>query len=67
MSAPTRRVPERRGLLLAFVVFGAFWGAWVAVLPDVREQPLMRDARPRQSTDVVPSRSRRSSSSNMPR
>jgi hypothetical protein len=36
-------------------------------IPDVREQPIMRDNRPRQSTDVVPSRSRRSNSSNVPR
>ena len=35
-------------------------------VPDVREQPIIRDNRPRQSTDVVPSRSRRSSSSNAP-
>ncbi|MBF9143714.1 hypothetical protein [Hymenobacter properus] len=36
-------------------------------VPDVREQPIMRDNRPRQSTDVVPSRSRRSNSSTVPR
>lgn len=30
-------------------------------VPDVREQPIIRDQRPRQSTDIVPSRSRRSS------
>ena len=29
---------ERRGLLLAFAVFGAFWGAWAAVLPAVRQR-----------------------------
>lgn len=34
-------------------------------VPDIREQPLIRDKRPRQSTDVMPSRSRRSSSSNV--
>lgn len=33
-------------------------------VPDVREQPIIKDNRRRQSTDVVPSRSRRSSSSN---
>jgi hypothetical protein len=33
-------------------------------IPDVREQPIIRDRRPRQSTEVVPSRSRRSNSSN---
>lgn len=32
---------------------------------DIREQPLIRDRRPRQSTDVMPKRSRRSSSSNV--
>lgn len=36
-------------------------------VPDVREQPIIRDNRPRQSTDIVPSRSRRSNSSNVPR
>ena len=30
-------------------------------VPDVREQPIIRDRRPRQSTDIVPSRSRHSS------
>jgi hypothetical protein len=34
-------------------------------VPDVREQPIIRDRRPRQSTDIVPSRSRQSSSSNV--
>ena len=34
-------------------------------VPDIREQPLIPDGRPRQSTDVVPTRSRRSSSSNI--
>lgn len=33
-------------------------------VPDVREQPVIKDGRRRQSTEVVPSRSRRSSSSN---
>lgn len=33
-------------------------------VPDVREQPIIKDRRRRQSTDVVPSRSPRSSSSN---
>lgn len=32
------RSAEKRGLLLGFGGFGAFWGCWVAVLPDVREQ-----------------------------
>lgn len=34
-------------------------------VPDVREQPIIRDRKPRQSTDIVPSRSRQSSSSNV--
>lgn len=34
----TARSTEKRGLLLAFGVFGAFWGVWVAALPDVRAQ-----------------------------
>lgn len=34
-------------------------------VPDVREQPIIRSRRPRQSTDIVPSRSRQSNSSNV--
>ena len=34
-------------------------------VPDIREQPIRRVDQPRQSTDVVPTRSRRSSSSNI--
>ncbi len=34
-------------------------------VPDVREQPVIRDNRRRQSSDVVPSRSRQSNSSNV--
>ena len=34
-------------------------------VPDVREQPIIKDGRRRQSTEVTPSRSRRSSSSNV--
>jgi len=37
------RVRERRGLLLAFLVFGAFWGAWSASLPAVRRQAGVSD------------------------
>ena len=33
-------------------------------VPDIREQPIIKDGRRRQSTEVTPSRSRRSSSSN---
>jgi MFS family permease len=29
---------EKRGLLLAFGVFGSFWGAWAALLPAVKAQ-----------------------------
>ena len=32
------RSVERRGLLLAFSVFGLFWGAWAAVLPAVERR-----------------------------
>ena len=35
-------------------------------VPDVRERPVVKDGRRRQSTEVAPSRSRRSSSSNVP-
>lgn len=35
-------------------------------VPDVREQPLVRTSGRRQSSDVVPTRSRRSRSSNVP-
>jgi MFS family permease len=37
------RTAERRGLVLAFLVFGAFWGAWAAVLPAVRSQAHVSD------------------------
>lgn len=37
------RSKEKRGLLLAFGAFGAFWGAWVAALPDVRQQVGVED------------------------
>ena len=36
---------EKRGLLLAFAGFGAFWGAWVAALPDIRAQVGVEDGR----------------------
>lgn len=34
---------ERRGLLLAFAVFGLFWGAWSATLPALRTQAGVSD------------------------
>jgi MFS family permease len=34
---------ERRGLLIAFLVFGAFWGAWSATLPALRKQVGLTD------------------------
>ena len=34
-------------------------------VPDIREQPLIKDRRRRQSTEIVPSRSRQSNSSNV--
>ncbi len=40
-DAPARL--ERRGLLLAFGAFGLFWGAWSAVLPDVRDRAGLDD------------------------
>ena len=36
---------ERRGLLLAFAAFGAFWGAWAATLPAIRAQVGVGDGR----------------------
>ncbi len=36
---------ERRGLLCAFAAFGTFWGAWAAVLPDIRDQTGLSDGR----------------------
>ncbi len=38
LPGQTARARERRGLLLGFAVFGTFWGAWSAALPDVRAQ-----------------------------
>ena len=57
-AQPSRQLPER-GFSPA-----ATPETSPAAKPDVREQPLIRDTRRRQSTDVVPSRSRRSNSSN---
>lgn len=37
------RSSERRGLVLAFFVFGLFWGAWSAVLPALRDQARLSD------------------------
>jgi len=34
---------EKRGLLLAFAVFGIFWGSWAAVLPDIRARSGLSD------------------------
>ena len=36
VAAGLARRAERRGLLLAFALFGLFWGAWSAVLPAVQ-------------------------------
>ncbi len=41
-TAPPRKA-ERRGLLLAFAIFGVFWGAWSATLPAVRAQAHLSD------------------------
>ncbi|MCW2622414.1 MAG: major facilitator superfamily transporter [Frankiales bacterium] len=35
---PYGSLAERRGLLRAFAAFGAFWGSWAAVLPDIRDR-----------------------------
>ena len=58
-AQPSRQLPER-----GFSPAATPEQSPTAV-PDVREQPLIRDSRPRQSTEVVPSRSRRSNSSNV--
>ncbi len=34
---------ERRGLVLAFLVFGGYWGAWSAALPAMRRQAGVSD------------------------
>lgn len=34
---------EKRGLLAAFAVFGAYWGCWAALLPAVKEQAGLSD------------------------
>jgi MFS family permease len=39
----TAAVAEKRGLLLAFGVFGAFWGSWSASLPAVKAQTGVSD------------------------
>ena len=38
VAAGRARRAERRGVLLAFGVFGVFWGAWSAVLPAVQAE-----------------------------
>jgi len=58
-AQPSRQLPER-----GFSPAATPEQSPTAV-PDVREQPLVPDTRPRQSTDVVPSRSRRTNSSNV--
>ncbi|GAC1594838.1 MAG: hypothetical protein NVS3B25_18000 [Hymenobacter sp.] len=58
-AQPSRQVPER-----GFSPAATPEQSPTAV-PDVREQPLKRDGRRRQSTEVVPSRSRRSTNSNV--
>ena len=42
-AAAKARSTERRGLILAFAVFGSFWGAWAAVLPEVRSEAQISD------------------------
>ena len=43
LRSSSPRTAERRGLLLAFAVFGSFWGAWSATLPAVRTQAHLSD------------------------
>ena len=58
-AQPSRQLPER-----GFSPAATPEQSPTAV-PDVREQPLIPSSRRRQSSDVVPTRSRRSSSSNI--
>ncbi len=58
-AQPSRQLPDR-----GFSPAGTPEQSPTAV-PDMREQPLIPDSRRRQSTDIVPSRSRRSNSSNV--
>jgi MFS family permease len=39
------KAAERRGLLVAFAVFGVFWGAWATTLPALRHQVGASDGR----------------------
>jgi MFS family permease len=39
------KATERRGLLVAFAVFGVFWGAWATTLPALRHQVGATDGR----------------------
>lgn len=39
----TPRAAERRALLLAFGFFGAFWGAWSALVPAIQAQTALSD------------------------
>ena len=57
-AQPSRPLPERGYLPAATPETSP------NAVPDVREQPLIKDNRRRQSTEATPSRSRRSSSSN---
>jgi MFS family permease len=41
----TATTAEKRGLLLAFGVFGTFWGSWAALLPAVKAQVGLSDGR----------------------
>ena len=59
-AQPSRQLPER-GFSPA-----ATPDQSPTAVPDVREQPLIRDGRRRQSTDAVPGRGRRGHASNSP-
>ena len=56
-AQPSRQLPER-------VLSPATPESSPNAVPDIREQPIIKDNRRRQSTEVMPSRSRRSNSSN---
>ncbi|MCA1712702.1 MAG: MFS transporter [Actinobacteria bacterium] len=39
----TQAAAEKRALLLAFAVFGLFWGAWASLLPAIKQQTGLTD------------------------
>jgi len=59
-AQPSRQLPERGYTPAATPEMSP------TAVPDVREQPIIKRSPPRNSTEAVPSRSRRSNSSNVP-